>query len=206
MKRAFVLAGVLLLASASAALACSCTSGDGSCSASTNCPGGCYAICGASGCSSGCAGPQRDSPTLSFSGQDVTPSELQQRFSEELGVHFAFAAKKVDDHFTVDVENASAADLMNGLSKVGAAALLDHKGGPQEKAEGPFKQHFSLKADRVPTGTVSRLLGEIFGDSVKISTADPNAPISLDLENVTLGDLRIELPRVSGIKVEPPAQ
>ena len=142
-------------------------------------------------------------PAFSFSGHDVSASDLQQRISDEMGVQFVFAAKKMGDHFTVDVENASVADLMHGLSKVGATALLDRKDGPEEKANRPFSVRFSLKAEKVPAATVSRLLDEIFGSSVNVKTADPKGIVSLDMENVTLGDIRGELPRVAGIKLEP---
>jgi hypothetical protein len=203
-KRAFLLAGLLLLISSSVALACACSAGDGSCSASTNCAGGCFAICGSGGCTSGCSGgPRQVAPTLSFSGQGVSASDLQQRISDDLGVQLIFAAKKADDHFTVDIENASASDLMTGLAKIGAAAMLDRKIGPEEKADHPFDQRFSLKAENVPTATVSLLLGQIFGDSVNVKNADPKGMVSLDLESVTLKELRTELPRISGIKVEP---
>jgi hypothetical protein len=202
-KRALILAGVLLLVSTSAVLACACTAGDGSCSASTNCPGGCFAICGGGGCSSGCSGAPRQIATFSFSGQNVSASELQQRISDEVGVQFIFAAKKTDDHFTVDVENASASDLLTGLAKIGAAAMLDRKTGPEDKADSPFSRRFSLKAEKVPSETVSLLLGQIFGESVSIKNADPKGMLSLDLESVTLNELRTELPRISGIKVEP---
>lgn len=205
MKKILMLAGALLLVTNSAALACACTAPDGSCSASTHCAGGCYAICGSGGCSSGCSGPMANSPTISFSGQGVSPADLQQRLSDELGVHFVFAAKKVDDQFTVDIENASVEDLMVGLSKIGATAVLNRR-GPEEKADRPFARRFSLKAENVPTEAVSRVLSEIFGDSVSIRMADPNGTVSLDLENVTLADIRGVLPRIAGIKLETPAR
>jgi hypothetical protein len=205
MKRVVLVAGVMLFALTSAVLACACTSGDGSCSASTNCGGrGCFAICGSGGCTSGCSGgPQQNAPTFSFAGQNVSAADLQQRVNDELGVQFAFAPNKAGDTFTVDVENASATDLMAGLAKIGATAMVDRPSGPEEKAARPFSRRFSLKAENVPTATVSHLLEQIFGESIKVQTADPKGKVSLDLEHVTLHDLQIELPRISGIKVEP---
>jgi hypothetical protein len=75
---AFALLGVLLLVSGSAALACSCTSEDGRCSAVTHLGGGCYALCGSGACTSGRAGEApANAGTINFSGQGVSPSELQ---------------------------------------------------------------------------------------------------------------------------------
>jgi hypothetical protein len=204
-KRVLMLAIALVLVTSAVALACACTAGDGSCSASTNCGGGgCYAICGSGGCTSGCAGGGRANlRTLSFSGQSVSPSELQQRISDELGVQFVFAAKKLDDQFTVDVENASASDLMAGLAKIGAAAVVERKVGAEEKADNPLTRRFSLKAENVPTEAVSRLLAEIFGTAINVKAADPSGTVSLDMENVILSDVRDDLPRIAGIKLDP---
>lgn len=201
--KALALLGALFLMSCSAVLACACTSADGSCSATTHCAGGCYAICGSGGCTSGCSGGALENAgTLSFSGQGVSPSELQQRISDDLGIRFAFAAKKVDDSLTVDIENASAKDLMAGLGKIGAAAVLHRSASAEEKAALPMARQFSLKANSVPAETVSRLLSELFGDAFTFQSKDPKGIVSLDLENVSLGDIRSALPKMAGIKLE----
>jgi hypothetical protein len=112
-----------------------------------------------------------------------------------------FAARKVDDHITVDLHDVSAADLMKGLSKVGAAALV-HRDGAEAKAGEPLARRFSLKAENSPTEAVTRLLGQIFGEAATVKSADPKALMSIDLENVTLGDLRGVLAKTTGIRVD----
>lgn len=203
--RALALLGALFLISSAAVLACSCTSADGSCSSSTHCAGGCYAVCGSGGCSSGCSGGALEN-AITFSGQGVSPSELQRRISDESGIRFIFAAKKVDDSLTVNIENASAKDLMTGLGKIGAAAVLHRSANADEKAVLPMARHFSLKANSVPAETVSRLLSELFGDAFTFNSKDPKGIVSLDLENVTLGDIRNALPKMAGIKLAPVQQ
>src|SRR5947199_228677 len=128
--RYLTLAVLVFLVSAPAVLGCSCSAGDGGCSASSGtCPGGCYAICGAGGCSSGCAGrPQVNTPVFSFSGEGLQAPELQQRISEELGVQFVFAARKVDDHITVDLHDVSAADPRGG--GISQSSLRSFQGCP----------------------------------------------------------------------------
>lgn len=200
--RALALLGALFLISSSAALACSCSSADGSCSASTHCVGGCYAVCGSGGCTSGCSGGALQN-AITFSGQGISPSELQQRISDESGLRFIFAAKKVDDSLTVDIENASAKDLMAGLGKIGAAAVLHRSANADEKAALPMARPFSLKANSVPAETVSRLLSQMFGDAFTFTPKDPKGIVSLDLENVTLGDIRNALPKMAGIELAP---
>jgi hypothetical protein len=198
------LLGALLLVSSSAALACSCTSEDGRCSAVTRLGGGCYALCGSGACTSGRAGEApAGTGTITFSGQGVSPSELQQRISDDSGIRFVFAAKKANDSLTVDIENASAQDLMVGLGKLGAAAVLQRSASAEEKAAQPMARHFSMKAHSAPAETVSRLLSEMFGDAFAFEATNPKEIVSLDLENVTLGDLRSALPRMAGIKLAP---
>jgi hypothetical protein len=202
--RALALLGALLLVSSSAALACSCTSEDGRCSAVTRLGGGCYALCGSGACTSGRAGEApAGTGTITFSGQGVSPSELQQRISDDSGIRFVFAAKKANDSLTVDIEDASVKDLMAGLGKIGAAAVLHRSASAKEKAALPMARHFSLKANNVPAETVSRLLSEMFGDAFTFKSTDPKGIISLDLENVTLGDIRNALPKMAGIKLAP---
>lgn len=188
-----------------AAFGCSCTSGDGSCSATANCTGGCYAICGTSDCSSGCTGGGGRDPipksgkspqTLTYSGKGLSAAGLQEMLSSELGVRLVFVSKKAGDEFTVDLDNVAAADLLKGLGKLGAVAVLEQD-GPIE----PRTSRFSLKAENIPAVTVAQLLGEIFGGAAVAKSADPQAPVSLDLQQVTLEDVRTVLPRLTGIRV-----
>jgi hypothetical protein len=119
-----------------------------------------------------------------------------------LGVRFVFAARKANASLTVDIEDASAKDLMEGLGKLGAAAVLQGSAGSDEKAAQPMARRFSIKAHSAPAETVSRLLSEMFGDAFTFKATDPKEIVSLDLAGVTLRDLRSILPRVTGIRPE----
>ena len=198
---ALALFGILLLASNSAVRACSCTSEDGRCSTSTRGGGGCFALCGSGTCTSGQTGEaSADAAAFTFSGQGISPDELQQRISDDLGVRFIFAARKAEASLTVDIEDASARDLMEGLGKLGAAAVLQRFDGSDEKAAQPMARRFSIKAYDTPAETVSRLLSEMFGDAFTFKATDPKEIVSLDLAGVNLRDLRSILPRVTGIR------
>ena len=92
---------------------------------------------------------------------------------------------------------------MAGLGKIGAAAVLHRSASAEEKAALPMARRFSLKANSVPAETVSRLLSEMFGDAFTFNSTDPKGIVSLDLENVTLSDIRNALPKMAGIKLAP---
>jgi hypothetical protein len=117
--------------------------------------------------------------------------------SSELGVRFVFVPSKTDDEFTVDLNNVRALDLLKGLAKLGAVAVLERQDGPVD----PRTDRFSLKAENAPAATVAQLLGEIFGSAGVAKAADSEALVSLDLEDVALEDVRSVLPRLTGIRV-----
>jgi len=121
---------------------------------------------------------------------------LQDTISEQLGVQFVFVASKPDDIFDVELDRVSATDLLTGLAKHGAAAFR----APQ-KAERPLGAEVSFKAEKAQAATVVKLLQELGGAGASISAADPAALVTLDVEQVSLSELRLVLSKAAGIRV-----
>ncbi|MBW8877537.1 MAG: hypothetical protein JF614_21430 [Acidobacteria bacterium] len=133
---------------------------------------------------------------VTYSAHGISAAALQETISEQLGIQFVFVASKSDDVFDVELDRVSATDLLTGLAKHGAAAFR----APQ-KAERPLGAEVSFKAEKAQAATVVKLLQELGGEGVSLSAADPTTLVTLDVEQVSLSELRLVLSKSAGIRV-----
>lgn len=140
----------------------------------------------------GAPGAKAGSPLVTYSAEAVSAAELQAAVSDALGARFLFFPKKANDQLTVEFREVPAADLLKGLAKIGAVAVMEGRDGVAR---------VSLRAENVESAMVASLLRQLFGEAVAVKAEQPGSPVTLDFENVTLGALQDTLHKVTGIRV-----
>jgi hypothetical protein len=181
-----------LLATAGAAWGgdCSCVSPDGSCSASVTCPSGCYATCGTlceAGCTSGRGpGGGAQSPTkppLTLTLKGATDEDLSATLSQQLGVTVAYVSPQA---LNLDLQEIGLEDLLHVLSKSGAVAIL-HAAPPSQKVTSETR--VSLRAVGAEASAIAEALDRVSGGAITFSPRNSEQPVSLDVKDVSAGDL-----------------
>jgi hypothetical protein len=212
---------VLLLPAAVFADSCSCNAPDGSCSASTSCPGGCYAVCAnGGGCASGCSGgggsgnwhPRTNNLSgasadpdrlLNLSAQSLTAGDVSAMLSQYLGEAVEFVPLDPAELYSIDVSRMPSGEFLTALSEFGAIATPG-KEPPRESgaSRGIPESEVSIKLERTTAGQVAAILGQfITSPGWLLEAGDPQEELSLEVQHMSLEDLLRGLDATSSIRL-----
>lgn len=213
------LATFSLLAAPVSAADCSCRAPDRSCSASTSCPGGCYAICGSGGnCTAGCSGgsgptPDQQTPLVlsdpsaadlvTLSATDLTADDIAALLTTALETDVRFAPVDPLQTYSMHVIDFPPEDLANALANYGAVAVSDHPADDDPLWTDSMPQaEVTIRIDGATIGMVASVLGQLLaGSGLSIEVPDPSSPFNLDVQRMPLKELLTSLERMGVLQL-----
>lgn len=194
------------LTSAVARESCECSAADGSCSASGTCPGKCTAQCPQSGggCFVKCGKFEQFFETeVTFQMQNGSSRKLLAELARVTGKSISFSSKKGDVPFNLDAKRASVWDLLEVLSIHGTVTVegVDFESLKATRYSLRNGERLSLTTHGLTAGEYVAHLAALSGLRLRIASGDPNAPVNLKFESVTLTEVLNKMSEQLGVEI-----
>jgi hypothetical protein len=190
-----------LLGTSAAGQAATCGCSGASCSTSSTCADGCFAVCASGGCASGCAENQIAANSVNLTISGTSAPEISALVSQQLGRRFAFVPSDPKAPITVELKNMPATDLVKVFGAFGGAGLARSS----EKA-GPGSSRVDLRAKKITAAEVAQLLAAVAGDEIVFEPAQPEELVSLEVKNLSSKDLKRALTPYGKVELLSPTQ
>lgn len=202
-----LLLSLLTLAPAVTGQTCSCKGPDASCEVSVTCRRGCGAICAPNdACYAACGNFEADllhvRVTLQINNGDS--KEVSSSLSSQTGKEIEFIPRKVKDRFTLDLKDSPLFTALDTLSRRGRITVNGTDFTKFQKLRTIMLRdgRVSISFNNITARDAVDKLSFLSGLRFRVVSGDVEAPVSLSLQNATLGEIITHISEQTGVKIE----
>lgn len=191
-------------AQAFAVESCSCSAGDGSCSASVSCRGGCISLCPSGGCVARCSGYFSTLGTeVTLQMQNGNTNQLLDELARVSGNEITFSPKKLRGSLNLDIKKAALWDIFDVLSANGTVKIegQDFQQLKELRRVLLSGEKLSLCVQNTSVGTLVSDLASLSGLPIRITAGSPMASVNEKLQDVTLKEFLDKVAEQTGTKI-----
>ncbi|HKS27317.1 MAG TPA: hypothetical protein VJS44_05830 [Pyrinomonadaceae bacterium] len=185
---------------------CSCTSADGSCSASVSCPGGCIAFCPSKGCFARCSGATTAyyNERVSLQSKGGSSKQVSADLARATGKAISITPDNPDETYTFDFKKAVLWDVLEALSANGKVEVA---GEDFEKLLRIRKalltsERMSVCIHKASVRNIVDQLAALTGLPLRATSGNIDTQVTLSLKDVTLYDIVAQISEQASVQIE----